>query len=529
MKALRFLIFCILLNVGCLLMAADVTPDDVVIVFDNDVHGHVEGYPKISALKHEMLRKTKYVTMVSLGDYAQGGALTSISHGQYAVDIMNRVGYDIATIGNHEFDYGLDQLKTLTDCLSARTIVSNYRNLRTGELVFAPYCIRRYGQMKVGFIGAVAPITQTSDSPQSFVDDEGNEIYNFGRPDFIGLMQQNINEVRRLGADVVVLLAHLGDTGFEGETSEDVIRQTRGLNVVLDGHAHHVIPQRALKNMDGEEVLLCSSGSHFENIGRLIIHPDKSCQTDLIATKDYLKEDLHVRMLIDEFRKTFDHLPAIATSPYDLAAFDKEHDTYDRALQTNLGSLCADAFRMMSRADIGWINAGGIRASIPAGKITFKELLAAFPFENQICVAEFTGQRIIDALEFGVCVAPEDNGSYPQVSGLRFDLDLSVKANITTDAAGNLISVNDGPRRVRNVRVLNAQTNQYEPIDPKRNYSIASINFILKNHGCNGMLADGNIVADDQMVDTQLLEQFLTKTLGGSVGIKYSVTKQNMR
>ncbi|MBQ0058164.1 MAG: bifunctional metallophosphatase/5'-nucleotidase [Bacteroidales bacterium] len=528
MKRLKYLLLC-LLSLACSLSMADtIGKDDVVVLFDNDVHGHVQGYPKIAALKDEMLRITPYVSLVSLGDFAQGGSLNSVSHGQYAIDIMNRAGYDLVTLGNHEFDYGLEQLDLLTSSLNARTLVCNYRDLRTNTLPYKPYSIRQFGNLKVGFIGALAPVTKTSDSPQSFVDADGNDIFTFGRPDFYSVVQKYVDEVRGLGADVVVLLAHLGDNDFFTETSEETIRQTHGINVVLDGHAHHVIPARYIADQKGDSVLLASSGAHFENMGRLVIHPDGKCTTDLIPVADYHRERLSVSLTIESFQETFRHLPAIATCEFDLVAFDKEHNTYDRAMQTNLGSLCSDAFRILSKSDIGWINAGGLRASIPSGKITFSELLAALPFENSICVAEFTGRQIVDALEFGVCHAPEDNGSYPQVSGLLFDLNLNVTANIVTDDAGNLIRVENGPRRVTNVRVLNSNSGLYEAIDPDKTYSVASIDFILKHRGCNAMLENGHLIKDDQMIDTQLIEIFFSEHLNGVIGSKYSTKVVDM-
>lgn len=502
-------------------VAAPIADNDVVILFDNDVHGSMVGYPKMAALKQEMLRITPYVDLISLGDFSQGGPLCSVSHGKYAVDVMNLVGYDYVTLGNHEYDYGLEQLKMLTDSLHAETLLCNFRDLRNDSLLYKPYTVRKFGQVKVGLIGAVAPVTKTNNSPEIFVDSLGNDIFTFGRPHFYELIQHYVDETRRLGADVVILLGHLGDLEITVETSEETIRRTRGINAVLDGHAHHIINQK-MANADGDSVLLVSTGANFQNIGRLVITQDGQCTAELIAVPDYNNEVKAVSNLIQYFEGTFDNLPAIASSDFDLCGFDRAHDTYDRNCQTNLGQLTADAYRVMSKADIGWINAGGIRAGIPAGKITFKELLGAFPFENQICVAEFTGQQILDALEFGFYRAPDDNGNYPQLSGIRFDVDLTATPVVECRAEdGEFMGIGDGPRRIKGAEVLDQQTQQWLKLDPQKTYTVASIDFILLRGGCNGILHGGRIVQDNQMKDTQLLEDYLVKVLHRTVPGRY--------
>ena len=526
MNRLSSFFVAILLVLQSALSAQVISEDDVVVLFDNDVHGHMEGYAKFAALRKEMQRYTPNVCLVSLGDFAQGGPFCSVSHGQYAVDVMNEVGYDYITLGNHEFDYGIDQLNQLTTSLHATTLTFNFIDKASQSPVFRPYAIRQLGPHKIAFIGCVTPITRYSDAPDSYCDADGNEVYSFSHGHFYESLQKYIDEVRAIGADKVILIAHLGDVDNSYETSEETISRTYGIDVILDGHAHNVIESRKECNLKGDTVLMCSSGAHFEYMGRLIIKPNGDCSTDLIKVSTYPLKDKQIPKLLSSFQSTFDNLPILGYSPYELAAFDQEHNTYDRNCQTNLGSLCTDAFRVMSRADIGWVNAGGIRSSIAKGEITFKELLGAFPFENKICVSEFTGQQIVDALEFGVSRAPADNASFPQVSGITYDLNLNVQSNILSSATGEFTGVGDGPRRVSNVRVLNTTSNQYEPIDLSRTYRVASIDFILLKGGCNGMLSNGKLVADDQMVDTQLIENYIRQYLNGVIDEQYKDIKQ---
>lgn len=527
-KALFSLVALILwMNAGSWsVLAAEIAKDDVVILFDNDVHGSMLGYAKMSALKKEMLRKTPNVNVVSLGDWAQGSALVSISHGQYAVDVMNKVGYDYTTLGNHEFDYGLEQLDAMVQSFQGRTLLCNFSDLRNHQRVFPAYSIRQMGQLKIGYIGITTPVTKTSDSPESYVDSLGNDIYTFHRQELYELVQSYVDSVRSLGANFVVLLSHLGDKEEVIQTSDETIKHTVGIDVVLDGHAHHVIPQRTVMNANNEPVLLASTGAHFQFIGRLVIKANGDRYTELIPVPQYPYEDRAVNLLINTFEETFEHLPTIATSEFDLAGFDQLHDTYNRNCQTNLGTLSSEAFRVMTKADIGWLNAGGIRNGIPAGRITFKELLGAFPFGNQICVSEFTGQNILDALEFGVCRAPMDNSCYPQVSGIKFDLDTTVTANIIMpETTEHFEKIGEGPRRISNAKVWNRKTLQWEPLDPNKKYTIASIDFLLLKNGCNGVLSHGTLVSDDQMLDTQLLENYLSTVLNGTVPKSYANVK----
>jgi len=527
MRVAKTFIFVVLfLSFFFALPAKTINNDDIVILFDNDVHGHMAGYSKMSALRQTMLHTTPDVCLVSLGDFAQGGRLCTVSHGQYAVDMMNRVGYDFITIGNHEFDYGMEQLDKLVRDLKSTALLCNFVDLKTNKTPFLPFAIRQFGNFKVGFIGCVTPITKIADSPQSFVDKDGNDIYSFCPDKIFEVLQKNIDEVRKLGADKVVLLAHLGDIENNYATSEEAILKTRGIDVVLDGHAHNTILCRKISNLDGDSIPLCSTGYGFSNIGCLVIDANGNCKTDLISTNDYIQEDEDINQLLSSFESAFNRLPSIGESKYDLVGFDQEHDTYDRNCQTNLGSLCADAFRIMTHSDIGWMNAGGVRGSIPAGKITFKELLDVFPFENRVYVAEFSGQQILDALEYGVHRAPADNGSYPQVSGLIYKVDLNVKSNILSRPTEPFAGVGNGPRRVSDVRILNKSTQVYEPIDPTKKYTIASIDYILINHGCNGILGGGHIIQDDQMIDIQLIENYLSSYLHGMVSENYNFIKQ---
>jgi len=504
-------------------------PDqDIVIIFDNDVHGSMRGYAKMSEFKKEQTQATPYVSVVSVGDFAHGDVLCSISHGMYAIQIMNCVGYDYITLGNHEFDYGLEHLRLLTDSLHATTLLCNLEDLRNNELFFKPYEIRQYGDVKIGFMGVVAPFTKNSDSPTSFVDSLGNDIYTFHREDYFRYMQKQINKVRRDGADYVILLSHLGDAKFNPETSENTIQMTTGIDAVIDGHAHNVIPERWLLNADGDSVLLTSAGCHLDYIGRLVIDKTGRISSGLTPTADYNKEDSTIISLVDSMHASFNKYPPFGETKYDLAAFDVEHGTYDRNCYTNLTKLTCDAYYEYTGADIVWLNSGTFRHSINKGPIAFKDLLSAFPYQNTITVAKFKGQRILDALEFALIEWPDDTGSFPQTKGLRIAINPAVHVKPIFDESDNFLTIEPGARRVVKAEVLNRETGEYEPLDPHRTYSLASISYVLKNRGSSGILKDGDIIFDQNIWETQYVEDFIVKKLGGIVGDEYSQIKSEI-
>ena len=498
---------------------------EIVLLFDNDVHGHVEGYPKMAALRGSILMdETPYVTLISLGDFSQGGIFCAATRGIGITTLMNKAGYDLVTLGNHEFDYGIAQLDSIASSLNAEVICCNFEDLVNHRTYFPGSTIRTYGDTRIGFIGMVAPLTETSDSPKSYYDADGNKIYTFHSGDFTATVQHEVDKLRREGVDYVVALSHLGDNPFVADNSKTLINSTHGIDVLLDAHSHTFLPNSRIANQRGDSVLVLSTGAHFQNMGKLTITTDGRLIPEMIPTDDYYKEDASIALTIDSLRNQFDNTAPLAHSDFQLYGFDVDV-TYDRNAQTNLGSLTADALRVTTGADIGWINAGGIRQSIPAGDIRIKDLLASFPFFNSICVAECSGQLILDALEYGVNRCPHDFGSFPQVSGIRYRLDISIPSPVIMDVQERLLGFTDGLRRVSEVMILDPVTEEYSPIDPEATYTLASIDYLLKHHGSGDVFAPARIIHDDGFNDVQLLEQFLVLELFGHVDDSYNYTK----
>lgn len=498
----------------------------IVILFDNDVHGHVEGYPKMSAVRGRTFHETPYVTVISLGDFAQGGVYCAASKGIGITTLMNKVGYNLATLGNHEFDYGIAQLDTILNSLNAEVICCNFEDLRTHQNYLAPSTILTYGNIRIGYVGMVAPLTETSDSPKSYYDADGNKIYSFHSGDFYNIVQREVDKLRAEGVDYVIALSHLGDNPFVTNNSIALINHTKGIDIVLDSHAHSFIPESYIKNLDGTPVLMLSTGCWFKYIGKLTITSDGIFIPEMIETETFERTDANIALTIDSLRMEFEHTPVLAHSEFMLHGFDAE--TYDRNAQTNLGSLASDALRVTTGADVGWINAGGIRSGIPAGEIRFRDLITSFPFFNTICMAECSGQLILDALEYGVSRAPYDFGSFPQVSGIKYKLDSSIPSPVMMDVQERLIGFKPGPRRISDVRIFDPYTDHYEPLDPVRTYKVASIDYLLKYHGAGDVFNQAKIIQDDGFNDVQNLEEYIVLELFGRIGEQYHFVKKNM-
>lgn len=501
---------------------------NIVLLFDNDVHGHVEGYVKMSAL-HGLTYtdETPYVSLISLGDFSQGGIFCATSKGIGITTLMNKAGYDLVIPGNHEFDYGIAQLDSMVKNLNAEVICCNFEDLVNHRPYFSPSTIRTFGNVRIGFVGMVAPLTETSDSPKSYYNQQGEKIYSFHSGDFTRVVQSEVNKLREQGVDYVIALSHLGDNHLVNDNSISLINHTHGIDILLDAHAHSFLPNSKVANIEGDSVLLLSTGAHFDYMGKLTITPQGQFIPEMIPTKEYNHEDSSISLTIDSLSQNFDNT-VLAHSEFPLIGFDIAA-TYDRNSQTNLGTLTADAIRISMGADIGWINAGGIRKSIPAGDIHLTDLMVCFPFFNDICVAECSGQLILDALEYGVSRYPYDFGSFPQVSGITYKFDPGVPSPVLMDVQERMLGIKEGRRRISNVQVLDPVTEEYHPIDPNHTYTLASIGYLLKDGGSGDVFAPATLIQDEGFNDLQVFEQFLVLELFGQVGEQYNFTKKNFQ
>ena len=506
-------------------VVSSVDKSDIVILYDNDVHCEVDGYVEMAAIKKEMQSQSNYVSLVSCGDFVQGGVIGSISKGEAVVKIMNNIGYDVVTLGNHEFDYAIPQLKSLMLDLDAKVVSSNFLKKSTGKPVFSSYTIKKYGKTKVAFVGVTTPETFTKSTPAYFQNSKGEFIYDFcgdatGKA-LYKRVQTAVNAARKNGADYVVALTHLGTESVTKRWSaQSLVKNTYGIDVVLDGHSHSTAESLKVKNKKGKSVTISSTGTKFANVGELVITKKGKITTKLISLGEDEETKSYVEGIKDEYNKLLEEV--IGKTEVDLTTLDADGNRAVRNAETNLGDFCADAFRSVMDADIGMMNGGGIRANIAAGNLTYNNMLSVFPWSNYGCVIEATGQQIKDALEMGAKNYPEESGGFLQVSGLKYTIDASIPSSVVTNADTGMFEKVNGKYRVTDIQVWNAQKSAYEPIDLQSTYTVAGTNYTLRNNGDGYTMFDGcKVVKDNTMVDNDVLRVYLTDVLKGVVDAQY--------
>ena len=514
------------------------TATDVVVLYTNDIHcavtadseNSIIGYSKLAQLKEDMASTGTPVVLIDAGDAVMGEPIGAVSKGGNIIDIMNLLPYDYAIPGNHEFDYGMDRFLALTEMAEFKYLSCNFKNLETDSLVLPAYDIKEIGGRKIAFIGVTTPATLSSSTPASFMDDDMNYIYGFCEDKtgdaLYSQVQQTVTEVRKKGADYVVVIAHLGiEASCSPWMSTELIENTTGIDVLIDGHSHSTLSQETVKNALGEPVLLTSTGTKFANIGKLTISAEGTLSTELInESETALTESATLSEKIQAIESAFNEelQQVVAHTDVDLVINDPLYENTDtpvrlvRITETNLGNLCADAYRGVTGAEIGFANGGGVRDSIKTGDITYKDIIKVNPFGNYICMVEATGQQIVDMLEFGACSLPAENGSFQQVSGMSFDIDVSVPSSVVVDEQGMFVEI-AGEYRVKNVKVNG------EDIDLNKTYTLASNDYLLKNLGGGAtMFTDCNMVLDSIMLDNQALITYITEHIGGVIGEEYA-------
>ncbi|MDO5425829.1 MAG: bifunctional UDP-sugar hydrolase/5'-nucleotidase [Eubacteriales bacterium] len=508
---------------------------DIAVLYTNDIHCAVSadeengrlGYAAVAGLKTELADAGYDVILVDAGDAIQGEAIGTLSQGSYLVDIMEKTGYDVAIPGNHEFDYGMDNFLALAEEAQYEYISCNFTDLTTGETVFPAYTIRELGGRKVAFVGICTPRTITSSTPAYFQDEDGNYIYGFQQDEdgsaVYASVQKAVDDAKAEGAEIVIAIAHLGiESACSPWMSTEVIANTTGIDVMLDGHSHSTIEGEQVKNKDGENVLLTSTGTKLSAIGQLTIAADGTISSQLVT--DYDNADADVESCVAEITAEFEEVlnEVVAKSDVDLvindpSSLDKEEKIrIIRNAETNLGDLCADAYRYVSGADIALVNGGGIRVDILAGDITYNDIISVHPFGNELCMVEATGQQVLDALELGAMVTPEESGGFLQVSGLTYEIHTDIESSVQLDENGMFTGV-DGEYRVQNVMVGE------EPLDLEATYTVASHNYMLKNAGDGmTMFQDCELILEDVMLDNQVLITYITEGMDGVVGEQYA-------
>ena len=508
---------------------------DVVILYTSDVHCGIDqgfGYAGLQAVREYLTAQGDDVLLVDNGDNIQGEPVGTMTKGEIPLELMNAMKYDAAVPGNHEFDYGMEQFLALAEKAEFPYISCNFN--REGERIFEPYIIKEAGGTKVAFVGVCTPETLTSSTPRYFQDENGEFIYGFLQDEtgetLFTAVQDAIDAARAEGAEYVIVLAHLGYYAQSAPYNyADLISHITGFDALLDGHSHdteHVV----MKDRDGREVIRSACGTKLANIGWCRIAADGKVTAGLYTWTNDIPAPALLGLENDMSKavdKALSQLDAelksvVAKTAVDLTINDPEAVDASgnpirmiRRAETNLGDLCADAYRDQSGADIGIIIGGGIRAGIPAGDITLNDILRVHPFGNEMCVLQVTGQQILDALEWGSRAVPEEIGGFLQIDGPTSEIHTYIESSCMEDENGYSSDIK-GERRVRNVLVNG------EPIDPDGEYTVASVDYTLLDKGDGYAMFDGVAVLQDRVkLDNQVLIDYITQTLGGVIGEEY--------
>ena len=509
---------------------------DIVILFTSDIHCGLEqgfGVEGLLQIRKTMEKQGISTLLVDNGDAIQGEVIGTLSKGESIVAIMNYLNYDAAIPGNHEFDCGADWFLELSKKANYPYISCNLK--KNGELVFPPYLIKEVNGTKIGFVGVTTPRTLTSCNPENFKDSEGNIVYDFCLDQtgeaLIAAIQGAVDDARKEGAEYVILMAHIGNSeALAPYNFQTIIENTTGINALLDGHSHDT-DQVIMNNKDGEQVPRSGCGTKLQAVGYARISgKDKTLTAGIytwnnpVSVPSLLGITNEVSEPLKTVNEKMDQELNVVVGHSDVDLVDSDPNKTDdsgnplriiRGRETNLGDLIADAMRVRTKSDICLFNAGGIRASIKAGDITYGKLIAVMPFSNQICVSRLSGQQIIDALEWGTAKLPGSPGAFLQVSGLSYEVHLYIPSSFTVGTDGYSAEVT-GEYRVKNVRING------EPIDPKAYYTVSGADFVLRDHGSGfGMMGPEDVVINEIGLDNQFLIDYINEDLNGTVGEEY--------
>lgn len=499
---------------------------DVTILYTNDVHTYIDKqspkltYAAIADLKQSYQNAGKDVLLVDAGDHVQGTAYGSMDEGASIIKLMNAAGYDVATPGNHEFDYGMDRAKAIMKEADFPYLSCNWVDLRTTLRVLPSVKVFVRGGRRIAFVGVTTPETFTKSTPAYFMDkaqrkyiydiqggEDGKKLYD--------AVQKAIDKAKLL-ADVVIGLGHLGvDPSSSPWTSEEVIAHTSGFDAFIDGHSHTVMENKQVQDASGKAVTLTQTGSYFANVGEMTIAADGTITTKLIPTHDGM--DAGIAAMQTGWVNTVDDMlgEKIAVGDSDFYISDPATGKRRiRSAETNLGDFVADGiytyFNEVEKlhCDVAIMNGGGIRADVPAGDWTFKTCKQVSPFGNVACLMSVTGKQIQDALEFAARFAGEDgkeNGGFLQVAGATYEIHTDIPNTVQTDEKNVWIGSATGTPRVQNVKIYDKASGSYLPLDPGATYALAGMNYTLRNLGDGFAMFDGAELIKDYVSEDYLV------------------------
>ena len=509
---------------------------DVTILYTNDVHTYIDNkspkptYAAIAALKKSIEDTGRDVLLVDAGDHIQGTAYGSMDDGATIIELMNEAGYDLATPGNHEFDYGMARAKAVLREADFPYVSCNWVDLRTGFNVLPSVKFFLVGGRKIAFVGVTTPETFTKSTPAYFMNDAQTKyIYDIlGGEDgqkLYDAVQKAIDKAEFWGADTIIGLGHLGvDPSSSPWTSEEVIAHTHGFTAFIDGHSHTVMANKQVTDASGKAVTLTQTGSYFKNIGKMTVGADGTITTELIDTYEGL--DAAVAATASNWISAVDDMLGEEIAVGDTKFYINDPATGKRRIrsgETNLGDFVADGiytyFNEIEElhCDIAIMNGGGIRTDVEAGPWSFKTCKTVSPFGNVACLMSVTGQQIQDALEFGARFAGaegKENGGFLQVAGARYTIHTGTPNTVQTNDK-NVWTGSAATPRVSNVEIYDKTTGTYRPLDPNATYALAGMNYTLRNLGDGFAMFDGATLIKDYVSEDYLVMSSYAAMFGG--------------
>ena len=532
------LVLCLVLSLSCTAFAAgEAKPLDgkTVILHSNDVHGAIDLYAAMASLKADYEAQGAEVILADAGDYSQGTVYVSVNKGADAVTMMNATGYDVATIGNHEFDYGYAQLAENMKAAKFKVLCADVLGA-DGKTIFDANTIIEKGGVKIGFFGLETPEAQTKANPKLIqglkflAGKDGKELY--------ACAAEQVAALKKQGADIIVCLAHLGvDESSEPYTSYDLSKNVKGIDFIIDGHSHTVMTA----GPNGEAIQ--STGTAFANIGVITIdnatkkivgnelktiwHTEKNADGKSVTVVDYKTRDEKVaaaaKAIIDPIDKAYGE--KFAVSKVELNGAKAPNGNRDS--ETNLGDLITDAMLWKIRSDatikvpaenvVAITNGGGIRATVKAGDVTKKDINTVLPFGNTLAVVYVTGAELLEALEASTYCTPESLGGFPQAAGVTFTVKTYEKYDKNPDPYPK--STYYGPKSIQRVTIDNVNGKKF---DLTATYAVVTNNFVAGGGDTYYAFAAATDQFDTGLPLDEVVMEYITKELKGVIGETYA-------
>lgn len=495
----------------------------IVILHSNDVHGAIDGYAKMAALRDEYVSRGAEVILADAGDYSQGTVAVSSNKGLNAVKMMNAVGYDVATIGNHEFDFGYQQLADNMKQADFKVLCANVFDAE-GKTIFDASVIIEKDNVKIGFFGLETPEAQTKANPALI-----KGLTFSGDTQMYSCAQAQVDALRADGADIVIGLVHLGvDNESKPNTSYDLYANTTGIDLIIDAHSHTV-----MTSGENNEPIQ-STGTAFANIGVVVI--DKQTKT-IIENKNVSTEGITddptvaaaAKVINDAIEAEYGQV--FAKSLVDL---NGQKAPGNRTEETNLGDLITDAMLWAINKDSGSVsvdadhviaitNGGGIRASISIGDITKKDINTVLPFGNTLTVVYLSGAELLEALEASTYCTPEAVGAFPQISGMHIVIDTTKEYDANDQTYPG--STYYGPKTINRVTITDINGKAF---DPDATYAVVTHNFAAAGGDTYYAFASATEKFDTGLPLDEVLMEYITVSLGGVIGEEYASPKGNI-